>query len=695
MLSNPLPLPGNPFAGDPPAGAAAHSLGSLPLSFVPNAGQADPQVSFHLQGAAGSVWFTPAGVTMALPGEDGADPWVAKLDFAGARPVEPVGTGATGATVGYFTGPQESWRTGIPAYSGITYPDLWPGIDLEYSGDAGKLKYQFVVHPGADPSQIRLAWRGVDSLAVTGSGALAATTPNGGFTDDKPYTYQPVDGRQVEVASSYAVGKPAGGSHPYGFNLGTYDPALPLVIDPAIEFAGYIGGTGFEHGLGVDVDSSGAAYVAGETNSGQATFPATTGFDTTYNGGGDAFVAKIAPGGSAVEWSAYLGGSNFDQAFDVAVDDAGAAYLTGQTISTNFPRAGGGTATFFRGGAHDAFVAKIAPGGGALEWSGYLGGHGDDRAQSIAVDSAGAAYLGGMTSSSQLTFPVTAGPDLTYGGGAYDAFVAKVKPDGSGLEYSGYIGGSGDDQGYSVAVDSSGAAYLGGQTSSSETTFPAVGGPELTYNGSYDGFVAKVNPAGTGLDYAGYVGGVAPDGIFGIALDSAGAAYVTGATLSPQGTFPLVGGLDATYAGGLFDGFVAKINPAGTGLDYSGFIGGSGYDVAWGIDVDAAGAAYVTGETASNQSTFPVSAGPDSTYNGGSVDAFVTRVDAAGSAFTYSGYVGGAGYDQGLAIAVDGTGAAFVSGETSSGQASFPDLVGPDLSYNGGSADAFLAKIGP
>ncbi|HEX2178133.1 MAG TPA: SBBP repeat-containing protein, partial [Actinomycetota bacterium] len=445
---------------------------------------------------------------------------------------------------------------------------------------------------------------------------------------------------------------------------------------------------------GVDVDSSGAAYVAGETNSSQASFPVATGFDTTYNGGGDAFVAKVSPDGVALEWSAYLGGSNFDQAFDIAVDGAGAVYVAGQTISTNFPRVGGGTATYFRGGAHDAFVAKIAPGGTSLEWSGYIGGYGDDRAHSIAVDSAGAAYLGGMTSSSQLTFPVTVGPDLTYGGGAYDAFVAKVKPDGSALEYSGYIGGSGDDQGYSVAVDSTGAAYLGGQTSSSEATFPALGGPELTYDGSYDGFVAKVNPAGTGLSYAGYVGGVAPDGIFGIALDSNGAAYVTGATLSPEGSFPLVGGLDASYAGGILDGFVAKVNAAGTGLEYSGYIGGSGYDVGWGIDVDATGAAYVTGETASNQSTFPVASGPDSTFNGGSLDAFVAKVDPAGSAFSYSGYIGGAGYDQGLAIAVDGTGAAYVSGETSSGQTSFPKLVGPDLTYNGGSADAFVAKVG-
>jgi hypothetical protein len=300
-----------------------------------------------------------------------------------------------------------------------------------------------------------------------------------------------------------------------------------------------------------------------------------------------------------------------------------------------------------------------------------------------------------MTSSTQFSFPETVGPDLTYGGGAFDAFVAKVKPDGSGLEFAGYIGGSGDDQGFSVAVDSTGAAYLGGQTSSSEATFPETGGPDLTYAGSYDGFVAKVNPGGTGLSYAGYVGGAAADGIFGIALDSAGAAYVTGATLSPQGSFPLAGGLDATYAGGIFDGFVAKVNPAGSALDYSGFIGGSGYDVAWGIDVDGAGAAYVTGETASNQSTFPVTSDPDPTYNGGSVDAFVTKVDPNGSVFSYSGYIGGAGYDQGLAIAVDGPGGAYVAGETSSGPASFPELTGPDLTYNGGSADSFVTKVGP
>jgi len=701
----PLPQQAPSRPATPEVTGVRQSLASTPLHFIPNVGQADPRVSFYVQGSAVSIWFTEGGVTMALPGDpqpaassetgeltSRQAPWVVKAEFVGAKPVQPEGTGRTAARVGYLKGPRESWRTGIPTYSGIVYHDLWPGIDLEYSSGGGRLKYQFVVSPGADPSQIRMAYQGTDGLSVTARGELNVSTPGGGFTDQRPYTYQLVDGRRVEVASSYALGTTPSDAHSYTFQVGSYRPDLPLVIDPAIlVYAGYIGGTGFEHGVGIAVDGSGAAYVAGETSSSEASFPETPGLDPTYNGGGDGFVAKLKSDGSGLEWAAYLGGSDFDQPLGVAVDAAGAAYVAGHTLSANFPVTGGLDATF-NGGVHDAFVAKIKPDGSALDWSGYIGGAGDDRALGIAVDAAGAAYVGGWTSSGANTFPAVTGPGAAYGGGEYDAFVAKVNADGSGLAYAGYIGGSGDDRGFGVAVDAAGAAYVGGETTSNETTFPVAGGPDTTHGGGFDGFVAKVKPDGTGLLYSGYVGGVGPDGILGLAVDSAGAAYVTGGTLSDQTSFPLVGGLDATYGGGIFDAFVAKVAPDGSALEYSGYIGGNAYDAGFGIAVDATGAALVTGETASNQTTFPVAGGPDSTF-GGSLDAFVVKVNPAGSAPVFAGYIGGSAYDQGLAIALDSTGAAYISGETASTEASFPVSGGPDLSYNGGTADAFVAKV--
>jgi hypothetical protein len=335
----------------------------------------------------------------------------------------------------------------------------------------------------------------------------------------------------------------------------------------------------------------------------------------------------------------------------------------------------------------DAFVAKVNAAGTALDYAGYIGGTGNDSGRGIAVDSAGNAYVVGQTTSSQTSFPVAVGPDLTFNGGT-DAFVAKVNSAGTALDYAGYIGGVNNDFGLGIAVDGSGNAYVVGQTQSSETSFPVTIGPDLNYNGGFDAFVAKVNAAGTALDYAGYIGGEANDLGFGIAVDASGNAYVTGSTASS--TFPATVGPYLT-PNGLDDAFVAKVKSDGTGLEYAGYIGGSGNDQGRGIAVDSLGNAYVTGTTRSDETTFPVIGGPGLTYNG-SDDAFVAKVNASGTALDYAGYIGGAGSDIGFGIAVDGFGNAYVTGSTDSGEATFPTTVGPDLTFNGGT-DAFVAKV--
>ncbi len=261
-----------------------------------------------------------------------------------------------------------------------------------------------------------------------------------------------------------------------------------------------------------------------------------------------------------------------------------------------------------------------------LVYCGYIGGNDEDQGNGIAVDSSGNAYVTGYTYSTQATFPVTVGPDLTFNSpGLSDAFVAKVNAAGTALVYCGYIGGSDDDFGNAIAVDSSGNAYVTGQTYSTEATFPETVGPDLTSNGLSDAFVAKVNAAGTALVYCGYIGGSNDDQGNGIAVDGSGNAYVTGFTASTQATFPVTVGPDLT-SNGLDDAFVAKVNAGGTALAYCGYIGGSGVDQGNGIAVDGTGNAYVTGITASTQATFPVTVGPDLTYNGGGVDAFVVRI---------------------------------------------------------------------
>ena len=684
-------------------------LASMPAQFIPNLGQAPDQVSYYLHGAGTSVWFTPQGLTLSLPDRTskspplpeslagpldrlstrGAERWVVKLDFVGGRQVQPRGSDKTSATVSYFKGPRDQWKTQIPTYSTITYHELWPGIDLQYTGEGGKLKYNFLVHPGADPGAIQLAYRGTDGLSIGKAGELAVATPTGGFIDQRPYTYQEVDGKKVEVKSAYTI---QAGADSYGFKLGAYDSTLPLVIDPAIlVYAGYVGGLAVDQALGIAVDASGAAYVTGETVSTQASFPDTVGPDTTSNGGSDAFVAKVRPDGSGLVYAGYIGGSGFDIGFSIAVDGSGAAYVIGTSASSeaSFPVTGGPDLT--NNGGADGFVAKVSPDGSGLVYAGYIGGAGDERGWGIALDASGAAFVTGQTSSNEASFPVSGGLDTTFNGGLLDAFVAKVEPDGSSLTYSGYIGGSGVDSGWDVAVDASGSAYVAGQTTSTQTSFPVTGGLDTTQNGDFDGFVAKIKPDGSSLTYAGYIGGSGFDLAFGVAVDAPGAAYVTGRTRSGSSTFPATVGPDLTLNGS-DDAFVAKVNPAGSGLVYAGYIGGAAFDQGLGIAIDPSGAAYIGGQSASTQASFPVGGGPDSTYNGGVYDGFVAKVNPAGSALEQSGYIGGLAYDRVSGIALDSAGAAYVSGVTQSTQHSFPVSVGPDTTHNG-DFDGFVAKI--
>ncbi len=673
--------------------SATKTLSSLPLSFIANAGQTDPRVSFMLQGSDTSLYFTRGGVTWSL--SNGNKAWVVKQTFIGASPTKPVGIGEQKTVFSWFKGSPHQWVRGAPAYSAVRYNDLWPGIDLLYYDHGGSLEYRFVVHPGADPSAIQVAYRGA-KLSVLGSGNLRAATPVKTLSEKTPVAYQGTS----KVPAEFRVSGNA-----YSLSLGGYDPSRTLIVDPvSLSYAGYIGGAVFDWGHSIAVDSSGAAYVTGRTFSDQSTFPVSVGPDLTFNGGGDAFVAKVSPSGDSLAYAGYIGGAGDDQGYGIAVDSSGAAYITGTTTSdqSTFPVSTGPDVTYNGSGTYsygDAFVAKVAPSGASLIYAGYIGGAGDDSGSGIAVDSFGAAYVTGQTGSDESTFPVSGGPDLTYNGVNCcppfgDAFVAKVSPSGASLSYAGYIGGAGEDYGSGIAVDTSGAAYVTGYTLSDQSTFPVSGGPDLTYNGGQDGFVAKVAPSGASLTYSGYFGGTGQDSGRSIAVDPFGAAYVTGTTWGMG--FPVSGGPDLTYNGSN-DAFVAKVSPAGASLIYAGYIGGAGDDRGRGIAVDPAGAAYVMGITASDQTTFPVSGGPDLTYNGGSFDAFVAKVDPSGASLAYAGYIGGAGQDGGqggAGIAVDSAGAAYLTGMTQSDQSSFPVLVGPDLTFNGG-VDAFVAKVSP
>src|SRR5262249_50917285 len=569
------------------------------------------------------------------------------------------------------------------------------GIDLVYTGAGGQLKSTFIVKPGADPGRIRLAYRGAAGVRLTDAGRLEVSTPVGSFADDRPFAYQDAGLERVEVPVAFALGAAvADGAQEYGFAVGQFDRTQTLVLDPSLLiYAGYIGGAGADEAGGIALDTPGNAYVVGTAQSAVPPFPAQVGPHVGYaRGSPHLFPAQVNADGSHLVYLGYIGGADGDVGTGIAIDAAGNAYVTGFTLSdeASFPvKVGPG---LHHSGGVDAFVAKVKADGGGLVYCGYIGGAANDEGWGIDVDAAGNAYVTGVTASDEASFPVKVGPRLTFGGGN-DAFVAKVKADGTALVYAGYIGGADDDFATAIAVDTAGNAYVTGYTESDQTTFPVKVGPPLTFSGARDAFVAKVKTDGTAFVYAGYIGGTGTDQGTGIAVDATGNAYVSGFTSSDEASFPVKVGPALFYRGGAEDGFVAKVKRDGTALVYVGYIGGAASDAATGIAVDAAGNAYVVGGTASDASSFPVLAGPGLVYGGGLADAFVAKGKADGTRLLWAGYIGGDGFDQGNAIAVDAGGSVYVAGSTSSAATSFPVTVGPDLTYGGGQFDAFVAKI--
>ena len=696
--------------------ARSSRLRAIPLSFIENpaaTGEAPgrSRTAYFLQGRDASASFSREGVVLTLAdrtikGERRTA--VVQLVFPGSQStVELRGQGRQSARISYFSGRKRNWHSGLSAFDQVVYADLWPGIDLVFSGDQQRLKYEFLVHPGADPGQIRLAYTGLQApLKLDPDGRMEIATPVKTLYDDKPVSFQDL-GRRVET-SFRLLDEPKGKSatrrvplaspgdrseldhQVYGFKLGRYDRERLLVIDPAIRLhAGFIGGSGEDEGSGIAVDSAGRSYITGVTTSLPASFPDLMGPGTTFGGRSDAFVARVKADGSGLDYAGYIGGAGDETGHSIAVDSSGNALIAGWTSSaeSTFPAIVGPRLTYR--GAIDGFVAKVNPSGSALVYCGYLGGDDQDEALDIAVDSLGRAYLTGLTASGPTTFPVSIGPDLTFNG-TVDAFVARVKSDGSSLEYAGYLGGAGNDQGYGIAVDAANNAYLTGLTTSTQATFPVTGPLDPTFNGLVDAFVAKVDATGATLTYCGYLGGSGIDEAFDIAVDAAGQATLTGRTTSSESTFPVAIGPDLT-ANGLFDAFIARINSAGAAIAYAGFIGGSGDDQGRGLALDGSGNAYVVGRTASDSSSFPESNGFDLTLNGPS-DGFLALVVGDGRFLNYATYLGGAAEDEALAIAVKSPGAAVVTGLSRSQDGSFPVLTGPAVTHSGAS-DAFHLAI--
>jgi len=665
-------------------------LTSMPLTFTENQGQWDDQVKFRANGGGAAMWFTSGGayyqftrrvrvaggVNLLLRDSepDEVETMMIGVSFVGANPnPRVVGENLTKYKCNYFIGNDPSkWQTDVPNYRTVVYEDIYPGIDLKYYGNGTQMEYDFVVPPFADYSQIKIRYDGSLSMSVSPSGELVIRTKWGTVVEQRPVVYQVVNNLRVPVEAEYLLK----GDNCFGFQItGDYDRSLPLVIDPILTYSTYLGGDDAESGSGIAVDGSGCAYITGTTYS--TDFPTKNPYQTYEEANAIAvFVTKLGGSGDGLVYSTYLGGGNLDAGHDITVDGSGCAYVAGRTSSIDFPTLN--PYQTYQGG-QDAFVTKLNSSGNGLVYSTYLGGSTVDAGRAIAVDGSGCAYVTGSTYSTD--FP-TLNAYQTFQG-LTDAFVTKFSSSGSTLDYSTYLGGSGVETGQGIAVDGAGFAFVTGRTSS--TDYPTENAYQTDPDPVWDNaFVTKLNSSGDGLVYSTYLGGDDVDAGTGIAVDNVGCAYVTGNTLSTD--FPTENPYQTDQGDG--DAFVTKFSSSGTGLVYSTYLGGSGYDVGSGIAVDDSGSAHVTGRT--NSIDFPT-VNPYQTYEGNG-DVFVTRLSSVGNGLVYSTYLGGGETDGGNAIAVDGAGSAYVTGGTES--TDFP-TVNPYQSGHAAYTDAFIAKFTP
>lgn len=659
-------------------------LTELPLSFVPNAGQTDTAVRFQAHDFGSTVYFTPTEVILSLHNADPNSVASVSMRFEGANPQPAISAAdKLPGVVNYLIGSDASqWHINVPTYGAITYSQLYPGIDLQYDGSTGALKGTYTVAPGVNPAQIRWSHSGAASVNVdSASGNLLITLPAQDsarattVVEEAPVAWQTINGARVPVDVRYAVA--ADGS--VGFALGNYNPAHALIIDPTIIYSTYLGGSQFEDAEGIAVAADGSAYVTGTTDS--SDFPISAPFQGTKRGDEDIYVTKLNPAGDALVYSTFIGGSGDDEGYDITIDANGSAYVVGSTDSGNFPTQNPWQNA--RNGFTDAYVLKLNPAGNGLIYSTYLGGGGFEEGEGIAIDAANNAYVTGATASND--FPAQAGVQASYGGGGFDGFVAKLNAagtlvygtylggtafdtggdiavgsdgtayivgdtastdfplmnaaqtarggssdafvtrlsaDGSELLFSTFLGGSFEETGYGIALDSDGNAYVTGETESSN--FPTTTGAFQTSSGGYvDAFVTKVSADGSWV-YSTYLGGGDADRAYGIAVDSADSAYVTGSTMS--GNFPIENALQPAMNGGS-DAFITKFNSAGDGLLYSTYLGGLLWENGDAIAVDNAGNAFVAGVTGS--ANFPLE-GPVQDGLRGPMDVFVVKVSDEG-----------------------------------------------------------------
>jgi hypothetical protein len=647
----------------------SEAYGRLSIRFEANAGQTDAKVKFLSRVGGYGLFLTQSEAVLTLPRERslgaGGTRSIVRMKLIGADPAPKMeGLDRLPGRSNYITGKDASrWRRNVVSFAKVRYRNVYPGIDLIYYGNQRQLEYDFVAAPGSDPNMIRLGFDGVNQIEIDAQGDLILKTTNGEARQRKPVAYQEVDGGRREITSRYALK----GEREVGFELGEYDHTRSLVIDPVMAYSTYLGDSSDEGDIAVD--AAGNAYVTGRAFS--LDFPTSNSVQPNPGDTSDVFVAKLNPEGSALVYSTHLGGNGYDDGFGIAVDEDGNAYVTGVTLSSDFPTKNplqpnlAGDPASFNG---DLFVTKLNADGSALVYSTYLGGSGPDTGVDLAIDNGRNIYVTAVTSSSD--FP-TVNPLQATPPGFIDVVAAKLKADGSALVYSTYLGGRDFDFADGLAVDGFGCLYLTGGTYSDD--FPTANPLKATLaDGAPDAFVTKISADGSAFIYSTYLGGADYDLAGGITVDAFGAAYVTGLTHSTN--FPTVNPLQPALSG-LSDAFVTKFNQAGSALLYSTYLGGTGDEAGSGVALGSRNSIYVSGWTNSNDFPTLDAAQPLPDSSSDTPDnGFVTKLKADGSGLIYSTHLGGKGYDQVNHIAVDALGAVYVFGFTESDD--FPTTPG-------------------
>lgn len=691
--------------------------GEISLSFIKNKGQLNKQVKFYEKGSGHSTYFTADAIYFTLSRKDAdisdsqienkKEVWktdVVKLSVLGGnKDKKIVSENRLKGTVNYFTGKnKKKWQTGIPTYKAVVYKNIYKNVDMRFYGNKRQLEYDVIVKPGADPSIINLSYDGIKEMKIAKNGNMEMLLDKSKLTQKRPYIYQDIKGKRVEIAGSFKIKKQDKGAKKskefiYGFQVAAYDKSYPLVIDPIISYSTYLAATGTyldgnttEYAKAIAVDNLGNAYVTGVTQS--TNFPMENPIQGTHNGGyDDVFITKIDPSGSEIIYSTYLGGSGRDIGIDIAVDDLGNMYITGHTTSQDFPLVNPIKSTL-NNYDRDAFITKLDASGGNIVYSTYLGGSLGDRASGIALDNAGNAYISGWAISAD--FPIV-NPLPGSGIPSRDSngFITKINADGSAFIFSTYLssGNRRETHAKDIAVDSSGNVYITGTTQGGMPVVNAIQDTcnwcgKLYYGGGRDVFVTKLDSTGTNVLFSTYLGGDSADTGYAIAVDNSENIYITGDTHSPyvlwdsgaqDKPFPSTGPIPPMTvscndkAANGYSAFAAKIDSS-YNLVYSTCLEIEAKSTGRGIVADSAGNAYITGETRTSVD-FPI-VDPIQGVISGQRDAFVTVINSDGSGFLFSDYLGGWLDDYGYGITLDEVGDLYIAGRTVSSD--FPTTAG-------------------